>query len=91
MDFRTNRHASTVALQSGKCFRTEKPRSTSSSSRGGSHAASTDADGEPSEFALAGQFISLLLCVGHVKSTKPADEGFVKAFSGSPKWLAMRT
>ena len=46
---------------------------------------------EPSEFALAGQFISLLLCVGHVKSTKPADEGFVKAFSGSPKWLAMRS
>ena len=43
-----------------------------------------------SEFALAGQFISLLMCVGHVKSTKPGDDEFVKAFSGSPKWLKVR-
>ena len=43
-----------------------------------------------SEFALAGQFISLLMCVGHVKSTKPGDDEFVKAFSDSPKWLAVR-
>ena len=43
-----------------------------------------------SEFALVGQFVSLLLCVGHVKSTKPGDEAFVKAFSSSPKWLAIR-
>ena len=41
-------------------------------------------------FPLVGQFVSTLLCVGHVKSTKPADEDFINAFKGSPKWLAMR-
>lgn len=41
-------------------------------------------------FPLVGQFVSCLLCVGHVKSTKPDDEDFISFFKGSPKWLAMR-
>ena len=42
------------------------------------------------EFPLVGQFVSCLMCVGHVKSTKPGDEEFVSAFKDSPKWLKMR-
>ena len=33
---------------------------------------------------------SLLFPLGHVKSTKSDDEEFVRAFTASPKWLAMR-
>ena len=43
--------------------------------------------GEEIELAMVGQFVSLYLCVGHVKSTKGGDEEFIKAFSGSEKWL----
>ena len=39
---------------------------------------------------LAGQFVSLLLCVGHIKSTVPDDEAFVAHMSASPKWLQLR-
>jgi hypothetical protein len=41
-------------------------------------------------FPMAGQFISTILCVGHIKSTKGNHEPFFKAFENSPKWLAMR-
>ncbi len=43
-----------------------------------------------SEYPLVGQFVSTLLCVGHVKSTEPDDLKFVEAFKDSPKWLKMR-
>jgi len=42
------------------------------------------------EYSLVGQFCSTLLCVGHIKSTKPDDEAFVEAFATSPKWLQLR-
>mmetsp|Transcript_15163 Transcript_15163/g.45488 ORF Transcript_15163/g.45488 Transcript_15163/m.45488 type:complete len:108 (+) Transcript_15163:769-1092(+) len=47
---------------------------------------------EPSmpEFPLVGQFVSLLLCVGHIKSVKAHDQAFIDAFSASPKWLSIR-
>eukprot|EP00966_Prymnesium_polylepis_P019212 442808-Prymnesium_polylepis.1 len=47
---------------------------------------------EPSmpEFPLVGQFVSLLLCVGHITSVKAHDQAFIDAFSASPKWLSIR-
>ena len=42
------------------------------------------------EFPLVGQFVSLLLCVGHIKSVGVNDEAFIKAFTHSPKWLGAR-
>ena len=41
-------------------------------------------------FPMAGQFISTILCVGHIKSTQPNHEAFFTAFEASPKWLSMR-
>ena len=41
-------------------------------------------------FPLAGQFVSTLLCIGHIKSASADDAAFLAAFEGSPKWLAMR-
>jgi len=45
----------------------------------------------PNDYPLVGQFVSLLLCLGHVKSTKPDHEAFIDAFSSSPKWLRLRS
>ena len=45
---------------------------------------------KPAEYPLVGLFVTKLLCAGHVKSVKPDDEAFVRAFSGSPKWLSIR-
>jgi len=42
------------------------------------------------EYPLMGQFVSLLLCLGHIKSTTPNDDAFVADFSTSPKWLQLR-
>ncbi len=42
------------------------------------------------EYPLVGQFVSLLFCVGHIKSAKSKDDAFIKAFESSPKWLATR-
>ena len=42
------------------------------------------------DFPMVGQFVSLLLCVGHIKSVKPNDQAFIDAFSASSKWLAIR-
>jgi len=39
------------------------------------------------EYALAGQFVSLLLPCGHVKSTRNNDQEFVDFMSKSAKWL----
>jgi len=47
--------------------------------------------GDEKAFPLVGQFVSLYLPMGHIKSTTPADVAFVEAFSSSPKWLAFRT
>ena len=41
------------------------------------------------EFPLMGQFISMYLGVGHIKSTKTGDEEFVNMFKASDKWLKM--
>ena len=49
------------------------------------HAASTP----PPALPLVGQFVSTLLCVGHVKSTATDDAAFFDEFSTSSKWLAM--
>lgn len=38
---------------------------------------------------LAGQLVSMLLCFGHAKSTRPDDEQFVRELGASPKWLKM--
>jgi len=45
------------------------------------------ADYDKEEFALAGQFVSLLFPLGHVKSTKPKDAEFVRYLAQSSKWL----
>ena len=42
-------------------------------------------------FPLVGQFVSTLFCVGHIKSTTPNDDAFVRNFSDSPKWLKIRS
>jgi hypothetical protein len=42
-----------------------------------------------SEFPLPGQFCSLFLGVGHVKSTQTNDQKFVDTFKDSKKWLKM--
>jgi len=42
---------------------------------------------EEEEFALAGQFVSLLFPLGHVKSTKPQDDEFLRFMGQSTKWL----
>jgi len=41
-------------------------------------------------FPMVGQFSSLYLGVGHIKSTMGGDEEFVKRFEKSKKWLEMR-
>lgn len=38
-------------------------------------------------FALAAHFVSNLLPVGHIKSTKLDDQEFINYFSASEKWL----
>eukprot|EP01126_Amoeba_proteus_P061573 TRINITY_DN827_c0_g1_i12.p1 TRINITY_DN827_c0_g1~~TRINITY_DN827_c0_g1_i12.p1 ORF type:complete len:614 (+),score=115.61 TRINITY_DN827_c0_g1_i12:622-2463(+) len=42
------------------------------------------------EFPLVGHFLSLLLPIGHVKSTRSRDEEFVRIFFQSSKWLQTR-
>jgi len=42
---------------------------------------------DPIEFCMVGQFVSLYLCVGHVKSTLGGDKKFVSFMSDSEKWL----
>ncbi|KAL7536023.1 hypothetical protein ACHAXR_006864 [Thalassiosira sp. AJA248-18] len=44
----------------------------------------TDSD---KKFPMPGQFVSLYLPMGHIKSTMKNDEEFVKYFSQSEKWL----
>eukprot|EP01127_Copromyxa_protea_P007034 TRINITY_DN16971_c0_g1_i1.p1 TRINITY_DN16971_c0_g1~~TRINITY_DN16971_c0_g1_i1.p1 ORF type:complete len:724 (-),score=199.66 TRINITY_DN16971_c0_g1_i1:38-2056(-) len=43
------------------------------------------------EFPLVGHFVSLLVPLGHVKSTKKDDKEFVQYFKNSPKWLKLRS
>eukprot|EP00658_Telonema_sp_P-2_P086052 TRINITY_DN995_c0_g3_i3.p1 TRINITY_DN995_c0_g3~~TRINITY_DN995_c0_g3_i3.p1 ORF type:complete len:173 (+),score=56.27 TRINITY_DN995_c0_g3_i3:116-634(+) len=43
------------------------------------------------QFPMVGQFVSLYLPLGHVKSTKVNDVEFLKVFSDSDKWLKMRS
>ena len=38
---------------------------------------------------MPGQFVSLYMPMGHIKSTMKNDEDFVKYFSQSDKWLKM--
>jgi hypothetical protein len=40
-------------------------------------------------FPMPGQFVSLYLPMGHIKSTMRDDEEFVKYFGQSEKWLKM--
>ncbi|KAL3772360.1 hypothetical protein ACHAW5_010362 [Stephanodiscus triporus] len=40
-------------------------------------------------FKMLGQFVSLYLPLGHIKSTRKNDEEFVKYFGQSEKWLKM--
>jgi hypothetical protein len=41
------------------------------------------------KYPMPGQFVSLYLPMGHIKSTMKNDEEFVKYFSKSDKWLKM--
>ncbi|KAL7431676.1 hypothetical protein ACHAXM_002774 [Skeletonema potamos] len=41
------------------------------------------------EFVMPGQFVSLYLPMGHIKSTMKNDEEFIKYLSDSEKWLKM--
>ena len=45
----------------------------------------------PANLPLAGQFVSTLFCVGHVKSTASDDESFFDEFTPSQKWLQMHS
>ena len=45
------------------------------------------ATAESESYPLAAQFISLWFPLGHVKSTKSADEHFINVFRESEKWL----
>ena len=42
------------------------------------------------QFVMPGQFVSLYLPMGHIKSTMKNDEEFVKYLSESEKWLKMK-
>jgi len=46
---------------------------------------------DPLGLPLVGHFVSLLLPLGHVKSTCADDAAFLRAFEGSPKWLKAQT
>ncbi|KAL3761781.1 hypothetical protein ACHAWU_001297 [Discostella pseudostelligera] len=46
-------------------------------------------DSKVGPFPLPGQFVSLYLPMGHIKSTMADDEEFVKYFGKSEKWLKM--
>lgn len=46
--------------------------------------------GDLQAFPLVGQFVSLYLPTGHIKSTTPNDEAFLALFSKSRKWLTPR-
>lgn len=46
-------------------------------------------DSEITKFPMPGQFVSLYLPMGHIKSTMKNDEEFVKYFGKSEKWLKM--
>lgn len=41
------------------------------------------------KYSMPGQFVSLYMPMGHIKSTMKNDEEFVKYFSQSDKWLKM--
>ena len=42
-------------------------------------------------YALAAHFVSNLLPIGHIKSTKVNDKRFIEYFSASEKWLKTTT
>jgi hypothetical protein len=45
-------------------------------------------DAEPlQEFPMVGQFVSVYLPLGHIKSTMPNDEEFALRAAASNKWL----
>jgi hypothetical protein len=48
-----------------------------------------DIDGPFRNFPLVGQFVSLYMPLGHVKSTKPGDDEFTTMFQDSKKWLKL--
>ena len=47
-------------------------------------------NGKLNEFVPPGHFIGVLFPLGHVKSTLSDDETFLKTFTTSKKWLAVR-
>lgn len=49
-----------------------------------------DAGSSEEYFPMSGQAMSLLFCLGHIKSTKLGNEHFVKTFAASRKWLRCR-